>query len=314
MDLSLANPNARPMDAADRPPAHDYCKYHGLGNDYLVVEPGRFREVLTPAHMRALCDRHRGIGSDGVLVGPLAGTDRPTDLASDVPALRIFNPDGSEAERSGNGLRIFARHLWEWGHVDFSPFSIHTAAGLVRVRVLSPEGDRIAIEMGQVRFSSEDIPMTGPAREVISERLELENTEYTISAANVGNPHCVVPIDDPTPDLARRVGPLIEHHASFPNRTNVQFLTPLDTHAIRIEIWERGAGYTHASGTSSIAAAAVACRLGMCQSPVTVHMPGGTLEIRLDSDFRAEMEGPVQAVSCGDLAPGFLSELGLTRR
>ncbi len=302
-------PHAAPPHAA---PPHDYCKYHGLGNDYLVIEPGTFREALGSEQVRAICDRHRGIGSDGVLLGPLSA-GRPPGLAPEVPALRIFNPDGSEGEKSGNGLRIFARYLWEQGRVRTSPFSIHTPGGTVRVRVLNPLGTRIAIEMGAVRFSSQHIPMTGPPREVLRELLRVGDTDYTINAATIGNPHCVVLVDDPTPALAQAVGPLIERHTSFPQRTNVQFLRALDRHAIRIEIWERGAGYTLASGTSSCACAAVACRLGLCESPVTVHMPGGRLEIRVDADYQVEMEGDVAAVGSGRFAPEFLGQLGLHR-
>ncbi len=195
-----------------------------------------------------------------------------------------------------------------------SPFALHTPAGTVAVRVLAPDGSRVAVAMGAVRFDSAHIPMTGPPREVLREALTVDGETLTVSAANVGNPHCVVPVDDPTPALARRLGPLIEHHASFPQRTNVQFLAAVERHRIRIEIWERGAGYTLASGTSSCAAAAVACRLGLCESPVTVEMPGGRLEITLDADFHAELEGPVRAVSRGCFAPAFLAELGLTRR
>jgi diaminopimelate epimerase len=325
----MENPHLPPASGAARaqdarhaaPPAgphavpHDYCKYHGLGNDYVVLDPAGFREPPTPEQVRAICDRHRGIGGDGVLLGPLRPGHpwRPPDLADDVPALRIFNPDGSEGEKSGNGLRIFARYLWERGHVARSPFSVHTPGGVVRVRVLNADGSRIAIEMGQVVFSSARIPMTGPPREVLREALRIEGSEYTISAANIGNPHCVVLSDAPTPELARRVGPLIERHPSFPRRTNVQFMQVLERHAIRIEIWERGAGYTLASGTSSCACAAVACRLGLCESPVRVHMPGGVLEIRVDPSFQVEMEGDVSAVSCGRFADEFLTALGLTR-
>jgi diaminopimelate epimerase len=292
--------------------SHDYCKYHGLGNDYLVIEPGRFRAPLSAAQGRALCDRHRGIGADGVLLGPLT-VERPAGLAADVPALRIFNPDGSEGEKSGNGLRIFARHLWERGLVAGRAFSLHTPGGTVHVRVLDAGGTRIAIAMGAVRFDSAHIPMRGPPREVLREPLQVGEATYTVNGATIGNPHCVVLVEAPTPALAQSVGPLIERHASFPQRTNVQFMRVLDRHAIQIEIWERGAGYTQASGTSSCASAAVACRLGLCESPVTVHMPGGRLEVRLGAGFEAELEGDVAAVGCGRLADEFLAAHGLRR-
>ena len=314
----------------------DFFKYHGLGNVYLVIEPGRFVEELSAANLREICDFHLGVGADGVLLGPTlpagggsssAGRDAsggdsagfPQGRAGEIHAVRIFNSDGGEAEKSGNGLRIFARFLWERGYATESPFSIHTAGGVVRVRMDQP-GGAIALEMGPVRFDSPSIPMTGPDREVLRETLIVEGREFTISAANVGNPHCVVEVEGHGAEpfggarMAREFGPLIERHPSFPHRTNVQFLTVIDSHRIRIEIWERGSGYTLSSGTSSCAASAVACRTGRCASPIPVEMPGGELTVRLDADFNAELEGPVVSVAAGRFADGFLARLGLTRR
>ena len=291
----------------------DFFKYHGLGNDYLVLEPRRFVAPPSPEAVRKLCGRHRGIGSDGILWGPLE--DLPgADVPQGAPGVRIFNPDGSEAEKSGNGLRIFARHLWIRKLVDGKRFAIATLGGTVEARVLDEAGARIAIDMGQVRFVSGAVPMTGPPREVLRETLEAGGESWTINAAHVGNPHCVVLVESPAPELARRVGPSIEHHPAFPNRTNVQFMAAEGEHAVRIEIWERGAGYTEASGTSSCAAAAVACRLGLCRSPVTVRMPGGNLSVELDESYRAVLTGPVAAVGSGELSAEFLAELGLQRR
>lgn len=290
----------------------DFFKYHGLGNVYLVIEPGRFVQDLTAAALRKICDYHLGVGADGVLLGP-------TFPVGGGHAVRIFNSDGGEAEKSGNGLRIFARFLWEHGYATESPFSIHTVGGVVRARMGEPGEGGIALEMGPVRFDSASIPMTGPNREVLRETLTVEGREFTISAANVGNPHCVVEVEGISAhpssqvELARDFGPLIEHHPSFPNRTNVQFLTVIDTHRIRIEIWERGSGYTLSSGTSSCAASAVACRLGRCTSPITVEMPGGNLTVRLDADFNAELEGPVVSVETGRFSEEFLGQHGLTR-
>jgi diaminopimelate epimerase len=291
----------------------DFWKYHGLGNDYLVLEPSRFTAALTPTGVRVLCDRHRGVGADGILWGPLP--DPVSDAASPgTPAVRIWNPDASEAERSGNGLRIFARHLRARGLVQADVFAIDTIAGPVEARLLDALGRRVAIAMGPVRFDSEAIPMTGPPREVLREHLTVGGHDLEVSAANVGNPHCVVLMDDPTPALAGELGPLIELHPSFPARTNVQLATVRDPHRIRIEIWERGAGYTDASGTSSCAAAAVTCRLGLCASPVTVDMPGGSLLVEIDARFHATLTGDVAAVAHGDLADEFLALAGLTRR
>jgi diaminopimelate epimerase len=167
--------------------------------------------------------------------------------------------------------------------------------------------------MGQVRFTSTLIPMLGPEREVLREALEAGGRSWTICAAQIGNPHCVVLVDDPTPELAREIGPLVERHLAFPKRTNVQFMRREGERAIRIEIWERGAGYTQASGSSSCAAAAVAVRLGMCASPVTVRMPGGALEVHLDPEFRARLRGPVAFVAEGQFSAEWLAAAGLLR-
>jgi diaminopimelate epimerase len=291
----------------------DWWKYHGLGNDYLVLEPARFAASPSSEAVRRICDRHRGVGSDGVLWGPLAAP-----ISADAPAgtlaVRIFNPDGSEAEKSGNGLRIFARHVRERGHVRADVFPIDTLGGRVEATVLDPSGRRIAIDMGRVRFDSASIPMTGPPREVLREPLAVGGRTLVVSAANVGNPHCVVLVDDPTPALAREIGPLLERHPSFPARTNVQLAAVVDPHHLRITIWERGAGYTEASGTSSCAAAAVAVRLGLCASPVAVDMPGGVLDVALDTGFRARLEGDVAAVASGRFAEELLASLALGER
>lgn len=291
---------------------HDFWKYHGLGNDYLVMEPGRFAEVPGAEAIRLICDRHRGVGSDGILWGP--GNTAAATQSDSVPSVRIFNPDGSESEKSGNGLRIFARHLWERGLAGPSPFAIATAGGIVTAEVLDPKGGRIALAMGRVRFESGEIPVTGPPREVLRESLQVAGRTLTVSCATVGNPHCVIFWDRPSPATARELGPLVECHPFFPNRTNVQFAEVKDEHTLAIEIWERGAGYTLSSGTSSCAAAAVAVRLGLCRSPVTVLTPGGALEVRLEADYAARLEGAVASVGAGAFSDEFLAALGLVRR
>ena len=270
-----------------------FTKYHALGNDYIVLPPPDAKAVLTPEQVRRICHRNYGIGSDGVLFGPISAPE--CDFA-----LRIFNPDGSEAEKSGNGLRIFSRYLWDKGLVSFKPFTILTPGGLVTAQV-HPGGRIVTVEMGKVSFDSARIPVAGPPREAVNETLEIGGRRLTYCAATIGNPHCVVLFDEPTETSARRFGPLIEKDERFPNRTNVQFMKVLDRHAIQIEIWERGAGYTLASGSSSSAAAAVACRLGLCDSPVLVHMPGGTLDITVSGDLAISMKGPVARICEGDL-------------
>jgi diaminopimelate epimerase len=226
--------------------------------------------------------------------------------------LRIFNPDGSEAEKSGNGLRIFSRFLWDSGLVGKTPFTIETSGGLVTCRV--DEGGKIVmVEMGEVSFLSTKIPVTGKEREVLRESIEIDGTSFQYCAATVGNPHCVVLCDEPSAQLARHYGPLIERDSRFPNRTNVQFLKIIDRQNIRIEIWERGAGYTLASGSSSTAAAAVAYRLDLCGPDIDVHMPGGNLSILLSQAFAATMTGPVVRVCEGIIDPEMFEEEGLSK-
>jgi diaminopimelate epimerase len=276
-----------------------FSKYHALGNDYLVLDPTVQPLTLTPERIRTICDRHYGIGSDGILLGPL-----PSDKAAF--ALRIYNPDGSEAEKSGNGLRIFCRYLWDKKLVGVKPFTVETKGGIVRAEILD-NGKRIRVEMGRVSFQSSEIPVGGSPREVLREAIVAGDRTFQFCGATIGNPHCVVPLDDISPELTRQYGPLLENHSLFPNRTNVQFLKVFDRGNIRIEIWERGAGYTFASGSSSCAAAAVARKLGLCDRNITVHMPGGRIEISLDDDFSAVMTGPVTLIAEGRLSDELFS-------
>jgi diaminopimelate epimerase len=271
-----------------------FTKYHGLGNDYIVMDPAQIGRELARAEVRLICHRNYGPGSDGILWGP-------SKTASGDFSLRIFNPDGSEAEKSGNGLRIFARFLFDCGLVRFEPFAVHTLGGTVRCCV-KPGGDLIQVEMGQVSFDAASIPVSGYAGDVLNQTLSIDGKDYRFCAATIGNPHCVLHLDDVSEELARRLGPQIENDPRFPNRTNVQFMKVLGRCDIQIEIWERGAGYTLASGSSSSAAAAVAYRLGLCDRDITVHMPGGELKIELTEDYNVTMTGPVICVCTGTIA------------
>jgi diaminopimelate epimerase len=268
-----------------------FSKYHGLGNDYLVID--EMDLMQSPERVRTICDRNFGIGSDGILFGPL-----PSKSA--LAGLRIFNPDGSEAEKSGNGIRIFCRHLWERGSVGNEPFLLETPGGIVRCRVRDPRHE-IEVEMGMVNFWSDVIPVTGERREVLQEALDVDGESLKFSAATIGNPHCVILRDQVDAVLARRLGPKIERHTLFPNRTNVQFVKVIDESTIQVEIWERGAGYTLASGSSASAAAAVARRLGFCGPNVRVQMPGGELRIAIGDQFSIVLSGPVTKVGYGTI-------------
>ena len=272
-----------------------FCKYHALGNDYIVLDPKTFAPALDAANIKLICHRNFGVGSDGILYCPLPSPRAPFGL-------RIFNPDGSEAEKSGNGLRIFCRYLFDQKLVvENTEFLVDTLGGVVRATIFDG-GKVIRVDMGRVSFWSDEIPMTGPRREVLREDLVANSQTFSICAATIGNPHCVIPLTAITDELAKNHGPHLETHPSFPKRTNVQFLQVLDRQNIRIEIWERGAGYTLASGSSSSASAAVARKLGLVDAAVTVHMPGGTLRIEIGDDFAIRMTGPVTAVAEGLIA------------
>lgn len=278
-----------------------FIKYQALGNDYLVINPdalGRDRE-LTPELIRRLCQRNYGVGADGVLLGPLPAKE--ADFA-----LRIFNPDSSEAEKSDNGLRIFARYLWDQRRLKRSPdgmssepFTIQTVGGMARSQVLQ-DGCQVRVEMGRASFDSRKIPLSGAARQAINETMSIQGESLHYCALTLGNPHCVVFCDSVSEALARRLGPMIENEARFLKRTNVQFLEVINRKELRIYIWERGAGYTLASGSSSCAAAAAAYRLGLCDGEVTVHNPGGDIQVTISNDLFLTMSGPVARVFHGE--------------
>ena len=272
-----------------------FVKYHALGNDYIVIDPADVDSDLTPSHIKRICHRNFGVGSDGILLGPI---EKPGANFG----VRIFNPDGSEAEKSGNGLRIFSRYLLDCRLVKDDPFTIWTIGGIVTSQVY-PSAGTVTVDMGQVGFDSQEIPVTGPPREVINESLDIDGQQFTFCAATIGNPHCVIVQDAVSAEQTREFGPAIETDARFPNRINVQFMRVLDRNAIQIEIWERGAGYTLASGSSSCAAAAVACKLGLCDGRIAIHMPGGLIDVTLSEDFFVRMTGPVTRVAEGSISP-----------
>ena len=274
-----------------------FAKYHALGNDYLVLEPKDCPTLFSPEAIRKVCHRHFGLGSDGILYGPIERTDGTFGL-------RILNPDGSEAEKSGNGIRIFCRHLLETKRIkEGQEFRLHTIGGIVRCEVFDG-GNRIRVEMGKVSFRAPVIPHVGADREVLGEEITVLGKTFKYWAATVGNPHCVIPVDDLTPDLAKTYGPHLEVHPNFPNRTNVQFMQIIDRTNVRIEIWERGAGYTMASGSSSSASAAVARKMGLVDADLVVNMPGGQIIIGIGDDYSIVMTGPTTPVGIFEMHPG----------
>jgi diaminopimelate epimerase len=281
--------------------AHFY-KYQALGNDLVVIDPARFDWVLLPATIRLICNRHFGLGADGICYGPLLNGPHPR-------AMRFFNPDGSEAGKSGNGLRIFARYLWDQDYVEQSGFDMWIGGSIVEAEVKDETAQTIAIGMGQLSFRSTDIPVSGPDREVVNEVMTIAGSEYCLTAVTIGNPHCVIFTDQVSEAATCMAGPAIEVDAHFPQRTNVQFVRVVNRHTIQVEIWERGAGYTLASGTSSCAVAGAAIKTGQCDSPVEVHMPGGVAQVEIDLDWRVTLTGRVESVSYGSLAEDLIAKL-----
>ncbi len=284
-----------------------FFKGHGLGNDYLVVDPARLDFRLTRRAVRALCDRHEGVGADGVLA--LAPPGR-ADFG-----VRVLNPDGSEAERSGNGLRIFALYLAATGRTRRARFTVGTRAGPVGVELLPGRrtGEaRVRVAMGRASFRPADLPCTLDAPELVHEPIRAGGRALRFTGVSVGNPHCVV--FRPRGRRWRRedlleVGPELERHDLFPRRCNVQLAVPTGARSLDILVFERGAGETRASGTSACAAAAAAVRRGLVKSPVTVRAPGGRLRVEVGRAFDVVLDGPVREVARGVLSDAFAAGL-----
>ena len=231
-----------------------FVKSHGLGNDYFVMDSADLSFELNPGITKLLCDRNYGVGSDGILL--LVPSDR-ADFG-----LRILNPDGSEAEKSGNGLRIFAKYLYEHGHAHTETFRIDTLGGMVTAELEVKDGrvPFVTVEMGEATFRSTLIPVSGDDREVIGEEIIVEGEIIKFTAVSVGNPHCVVFMDELDEGYIKLIGPLIENHEMFPNRINVQLAKPVSRDRVDILIWERGGGVYARLGQQLLR-----CGLGLCQ-------------------------------------------------
>ena len=265
-----------------------FHKYQALGNDMLVIDPADFDLALTPTRIRLICDRHLGVGADGICYGPLPAAERPLTMS-------FFNPDGSQAEKSGNGLRIFARYVRDRGYDTRSEFTIAIDDDVIPVTVLDEAARELAIGMGRLSFG------------FVEEEMRFGEWVGRATAVSIGNPHCIIFTDDLT--TIHTLGPIIENAPHFPNRTNVQLAHVLDEHTVEIEIWERGAGYTLASGSSSSAVAGAAIKTGRCRSPVTVRMPGGEVVVGVDEKWQVVLTGKVAAVYAGTFAPDFVAQL-----
>jgi diaminopimelate epimerase len=279
-------------------------KSHALGNDYLVVDPAALTFPLSPEAIRLLCHRHLGVGSDGILA--LAPSSR-ADFG-----LRIYNPDGSEAEKSGNGLRIFGKFLYDHGYARTTAFTVETPGGVADIELHLAGGrvDALTVDVGRATFMSTEIPVTGPPREVVDEAIEVDGAQFLFTGVSVGNPHCVIFVADLGRVDLRSLGPRLEVHRRFPNRTNVQFAQVVARDRVRILIWERGAGETMASGTSASAVAAAAVRRGLTDRALTVSAPGGDLQIAVGDDWSIRMTGPATEVYTGALSADLVAAVG----
>lgn len=284
-----------------------FYKGHGLGNDYLALDADQLPFELSPSAIRLICNRHEGAGSDGILARVPSGR---ADFG-----LRIYNPDGSEAEKSGNGLRIFAAYLLSDGHVqERSPFTVETPGGLVEMEIVGESQSGaidVRAEMGRASFHSADVGLAGPDREVDGEMLELEaGDRVTITTVSMGNPHCVIFEDEVDLDDLRRRAPQISTHPSFTRGTNVQFARAVEANAVEAWVWERGAGETRASGSSACAVAAAAVRRGLVASrEVEIRMPGGTLLVSISDDWMVTLRGPAEGVYVGELSDGMVGRI-----
>jgi diaminopimelate epimerase len=282
----------------------EFEKWQALGNDYVILEANDLPFELTSPRIQAICASHTGVSADGILL--LSEPEQDGYVAR----LRIFNPDGSEAELSGNGAREAVLYLRRRGWTDADTFTIETAAGDIRPRIVSET--QCVVDMGRARLKSDDFPSGGPDGRG---ELTAAGRTWSFQHVQVGNPQCAIRVDDEA-ELSRldlqAIGPDIEHHDLFPNRTNVSWFTELEPPRIRARIFERGVGETTASGTGASGAAAAHVIDGG-SSPVTVVLDGGELEVEVGKDLEIKLSGWAVPVYRGSLAEAFLEELHATQ-
>mgnify|MGYP003373920554 FL=1 len=269
-------------------------KYEALGNDYLVIDPKFCDFELNKDNIIKICDRNFGCGSDGILYGPFL------NLSGEI-SFKIFNPDGSEAEKSGNGIRIFSKYLKDYGYVKENTKSLITKGGKIFITYLNDEGSIIKVSMGKVSFNSKLIGVKGHEREVINEKIKVLDREFIITSVTIGNPHTVCIFENLNSCDIKKYGSYIENHEMFLNRTNVQFVQVINKNEIKIKIHERGAGYTLASGSSSCAATSVCYKLGLVDENVLVKCDGGNINVSIQNDGEIFMTGEVKNVYEGVL-------------
>ncbi|TWP29127.1 diaminopimelate epimerase [Apibacter muscae] len=273
---------------------NSFVKTQGLGNEYIVLDENNITFPLTEKAIQTICNVNFGIGSDGILV-------KTHSKKADI-GLKIFNPDGSEAEKSGNGLRIFCKYVFDYKILCKKQFTVETKGGIVNATIQETHNNRasiVTVDMGKAIFSSPLIPTLFECQEVQDQNIQIEDKNFQVNCVSLGNPHCVILKENLDVDEIKKYGPLIENYSKFPNRINVQFAKIIDRKNVEILIWERGAGFTLASGSSSCAVASVLRKKGLIDHLVTIHMLGGYLTIEISEEFNIRMTGEVKQICDG---------------
>lgn len=281
-----------------------FVKTHGLGNEYIVLNEEKINFEINENAIKRICNVNFGIGSDGIL---LKVRSSKADFG-----LKIFNPDGSEAEKSGNGLRIFCKYIYDYGFADGKEFSVETKGGIVKAKIIEVSNNKaklISVDMGKAIFDSKMIPTNFEEEEVIEKKLKVSDKEYEINCVSMGNPHCVILKEELNIDEIKEYGQLIENHNRFPNRTNVQFAKVISRSEAEILIWERGAGFTLASGSSSCAVASILKKRNLVDNKVKIKMLGGELVIEIDESWNVKMTGEVRQIAEGTLSNELIEDL-----
>jgi diaminopimelate epimerase len=278
--------------------AIEFTKYHGLGNDFILIDNRSSSDpVLTPEQAIQLCDRHFGIGADGVIFA-LPG-ENDTDYT-----MRIFNSDGSEPEMCGNGIRCLAGFLadLEGESRNKDSYRIFTLGGVMTPQLLSD--GLVKVDMGLPRLLAGEIPTNlAPAQEkVVSQPLEVAGQTWEVTCVNMGNPHCITFVEDVSTIELESIGPKFEHHSAFPQRINTEFIQVVRRDYLKMRVWERGAGITLACGTGACASLVAGVLTGKCDRAATIELPGGPLQIEWSEiDQRVYMTGPAERVFIGKL-------------
>lgn len=281
-----------------------FVKTHGLGNEYIVLDSQNITFNLSDKAIKKICNVNFGIGSDGVL---LMTNSNKADVG-----LRIFNPDGSEAEKSGNGLRIFCKYVFDFKIVEKDEFTVETKGGVVTAKIekiIDNKARIVTVDMGCAIFNSALIPTSFDSEEVENKIIYANNKPFEVSCVSVGNPHCVVIKENLDIEEIKEYGPFLENHKMFPNRINVQFVKVIDRNEVEILIWERGAGFTLASGSSSCAVASILRKKNLINDEVTIKMLGGQLQISVDVNFSIRMTGEVSEICSGTLSPELIESI-----